>query len=106
MRSLLRFGALGCALALTALPLAIGGGGTVAGAALSSPATVSASNWTRMANTVNTPANNTAGRRRVLRDLGLVRGGAGHGDTVDAERWTSNSGTARLVADGLADGGR
>ena len=26
MRSLLRFGALGCALALTALPLAIGGG--------------------------------------------------------------------------------
>ena len=43
MRSLLRFSALGCAFALTALPLAIGGGGSVAGAAYSSPATVSAS---------------------------------------------------------------
>ena len=59
MRSLFRFGALGCALALTALPLAIGGGGTVAGAALSSPATVSASTWSSMANTVTTPGNNS-----------------------------------------------
>ena len=55
MRSLLRFGALGCALAMTALPLAIGGG-TVAGAAYSSPATVSASTWSSMANTATTPA--------------------------------------------------
>jgi hypothetical protein len=54
MRSLLRFGALGCALAITAVPLAIGGG-SVAGAAYSSPATVSASNWSAMANTVNSP---------------------------------------------------
>ncbi len=54
MRSLLRYGALGCALALTALPLAIGGGGPTAGAAYSSPATVSASNWNAMANTVTT----------------------------------------------------
>ncbi len=55
MRSLLRFGALGCALALTALPLAIGAGGPVAAAAFSSPATVSASTWSSMANTVTTP---------------------------------------------------
>ena len=54
MRSLLRFGALGCAFAVTALPLAIGGG-SVAGAASSSPATVSASNWSTMANTLNSP---------------------------------------------------
>jgi hypothetical protein len=58
MRSLLRFGALGCALALTALPLAIGGG-SVAGAVYSSPATVSASNWSTMANTVTTPGTGT-----------------------------------------------
>ena len=55
MRSLLRFSVLGCAIALTALPLAIGGGGSVAGAAYSSPATVSASTWGSMANTVTTP---------------------------------------------------
>ena len=59
MRSLLRFGALGCALALTALPLAIGGVGSVAGAAYTSPATVSASNWSAMANTVTTPGAGT-----------------------------------------------
>ena len=55
MRSLLRTGALGCALALAALPLAIDGGGPVAGATYTSPATVSASSWSTMANTVTTP---------------------------------------------------
>ena len=60
MRSLLRFSVFGCALALTALPLAYGGAGSVAAAASpSSPATVSAANWTNMANSVATPGSST-----------------------------------------------
>ena len=55
MRSLLRFGALGCALALATLPLAIGSANSIAGAASSSPATVAATNWSTMANTASTP---------------------------------------------------
>jgi hypothetical protein len=59
MRSLLRTAALGCVLTLTALPLAMGGGSSIAGAAFSSPATVSASTWSSMANTVAAPGSNT-----------------------------------------------
>jgi hypothetical protein len=58
MRSRRRFGVLGCALVFSALPLAMGGG-SVAGAAYSSPATVNASTWSSMPNTVAAPASNT-----------------------------------------------
>ena len=84
MRSLLRFGALGSALALTALPLAIGGGGTVAGAALSSPATVSASNWTTMPNT-NTTANQTNGMAGVSCVTSVWCVAVGNGSNVDTD---------------------
>src|ERR1700722_14877821 len=84
MRSLLRFGALGCVLALTALPLAIGQGGSVAGAALSSPATVSASNWTTMPNT-NTTANPTNGMTSVSCVTSVWCVAVGNGDTVTTD---------------------
>ena len=84
MRSLLRFGALGCALALTALPLAIGGGGAVAGAALTSPATVSASNWTTMPNT-NTTVNPTNGMSGVSCVTSVWCVAVGNGANVDTD---------------------
>jgi len=95
MRSLLRFGALGCALVLTALPLAIGGGGSEAGAALSSPATVSASNWTTMPNT-NTTSSQTNGMASVscVTSVWCVAVGNGANVNTDAaniELWNGST---------------
>ena len=100
MRSLLRISALGCALALTALPLAIGGGVSVAvaGAAYSSPATVGASTWSGMANSANAPANNTAAGAvscvtsefcvAVSGYLGYSRGGNDYAELWNGTTWS------------------
>jgi hypothetical protein len=84
MRSLLRFGALGCAFALGTLPLAIGGGSSIAGAALSSPATVSASTWSTMPNTNNT-ANLTNGMASVSCVTSAWCVAVGNGDNVNTD---------------------
>jgi len=84
MRSLLRFGALGCALALSALPLAIGGGSVAGAANYSSPATVSASNWSTMPNTNNT-ANQTNGMASVSCVTSDWCVAVGNGDKVGSD---------------------
>ena len=114
MRSLLRFGAFGCALAMASVPLAIGGGSSIAGAA-SSPATVAASNWSTMANTAHDAGRRFADRCRVLRDLCVLR--RGHGRLPDEHHSAARipvrpTGLRRalerddVVADDLADGVR
>ena len=102
MRSLLRTGALGCALALAALPLAIDGGGPVAGATYTSPATVSASSWSTMANTVTAPgAGSEAGAVSCVTSVFCVAvtgnggqdagyyGGQGYAELWNGTTWSS-----------------
>jgi hypothetical protein len=89
MRSLLRSGALGCVVALMAFPLFAGGGGS--GAASTSPATVSASNWTTMPNTNTTPSatNGMASVSCVTSSWCMAVGNAGEVDTdaANTELW-------------------
>ncbi len=58
MRLFARISALGCALALVALPMMQGGGAPAGAGTITVPATVSASTWTAMANTQTTPGSN------------------------------------------------
>jgi len=92
VRSLLRFGVLSFALTVLALPLVIGGGGSVADTVYSTPATVSASSWSTMASEVVAETNYPAGAVSCVTSAFCLAatgfGGYGLGGHDYMEQWT------------------